>query len=82
MAHLLLDAGVLLVVTAVGLTAGDVDLIETTIGAEKTLVVWLGEEVTTDVRYDLRLPREAVPTESVNAIKSLLQDRGVIFRPY
>lgn len=81
-AHLLLDAGVLLVVTAVGLTAGDLELIETTVGAEKALVVWLGEEVTTDVRYDLRLPRETLPAESVNAIKSLLQDRGVIFRPY
>ncbi|HNY28913.1 MAG TPA: GTP-binding protein, partial [Candidatus Sumerlaeota bacterium] len=43
-AHLLLDAGVLLVVTAVNLKRVELDLIETTVGEDRMVVVWMGGE--------------------------------------
>jgi bifunctional enzyme CysN/CysC len=80
-AHLLLDAGVILIVTAVGLTQEERLLIETTIGPDKIEVVWVGGDVTTDIEYDLRLDGPDEVAKSVLQIKAMLRDKGIIFRP-
>ena len=80
-AHLLLDAGVILIVTAVGLTQEERLLIETTIGPDKIEVVWVGGGVTTDIEYDLRLDAPEDVAKSVLQIKAMLRDKGIIFRP-
>ena len=80
-AHLLLDAGVILIVTAVALTQEERLLIETTIGPDKIEVVWVGGGVTTDIEYDLRLDGPDEVAKSVLQIKAMLQEKGIIFRP-
>jgi bifunctional enzyme CysN/CysC len=80
--HLMLDAGAILVVTAVELTQSDLELIKTTVNPQQIETVWLGENVTTDLEFDMHIP-EFTSEEQVSAqIKGLLQDRGIIFRPW
>lgn len=54
-AHLFLDAGMVLIVTAVELSHADLQIIHTVTGAGLTRVVWIGEKVT-DLDEDLWLP--------------------------
>jgi len=80
--HLMLDAGAILVVTAVELSQSDLELIKTTVNPQQIETVWLGDRVTTDLEFDLHIP-EFTSEEQVSAqIKGLLQDRGIIFRPW
>ncbi|RCW52269.1 GTP-binding protein [Halanaerobium sp. ST460_2HS_T2] len=80
--HLMLDAGAILVVTAVELTQSDLELIKTTVNPQQIETVWLGDRVTTDLEFDLHIP-EFTSEDQVSAqIKGLLQDRGIIFRPW
>jgi adenylyl-sulfate kinase len=55
-AHLMLDAGTVLVVTAAELTREDLDVIGTGVAPERVRTAWLGGEVTTDVTVDVQLP--------------------------
>jgi len=78
--HIMLDAGAILAVTAIELTQEDLELIKTTVNPDKMETVWLGENVTTDISYDLHIPKFETAEKSANRIKSLLQERGIIFR--
>jgi bifunctional enzyme CysN/CysC len=80
--HLMLDAGAILIVTAVELTQANLELIKTTVNPQQIETVWLGDRVTTDLEFDLHIP-EFTSEDQVSAqIKGLLQDRGIIFRPW
>ncbi len=81
-ANILLDAGIILLVTATGLTQDDLEIMKTIIAPEKIETVWAGENVTTDIAYDLRLHQPDNVPESVDLLKSHLQDKGIIFRPW
>ena len=80
-ANLMLDAGVILIVTAAELTQADVELIKTTVEADRIQVVWVGDAQTTDVAHDLLLP-DADADDAVDHVKRLLQEKGIIFRPW
>ena len=80
-ANLMLDAGVILVVSASELTQADVELIKTTVEPDRIQVVWAGENKTTDVVIDLKVP-EPESDEAVEQVKRLLQEKGIIFRPW
>lgn len=79
--HLFMDAGQILIMTAIDLTQDDLDILKTVIGEEKVHVVWIGEKVTTDINYDIHLKNRDKIEEGVVMIKHLLQDRGIIFTP-
>jgi bifunctional enzyme CysN/CysC len=80
-AHILLDAGVILIVTAVELTQADLEVIKTAVDASQIETVWVGEQVTTDLAFDLQLPGGAQAEASATQIKRRLQDRGALFSP-
>ncbi|MGM0471679.1 MAG: GTP-binding protein [Bacillota bacterium] len=80
--HLMLDAGAILVVTAVELTQEDLELIRTTVDHDKIETVWLGNNITTDINYDLHIPNFETEEEAAGEIKCLLQERGIIFKPW
>ena len=80
-ANLMLDAGVILMVTAGDLTREDMDLIGTAVEHERIETVWAGDEVTTDLAPDLIVPDPDSP-EAAERVKGLLQDKGIIFRPW
>jgi bifunctional enzyme CysN/CysC len=79
-AHLFLDAGMIMIVTAVELTQADLNIIKAVIGEEKIETIWLGEDLTTDITYDLIFHHNEPLEEATVSIKRLLQDHGVIFK--
>ena len=80
-AHILLDAGLILIVTAVDLTQADLDLIKTVIDGSAIQVVWVGDQVTTDLSVDLKVPGRDQIDFSVVKVKQLLQNQGIILKP-
>ncbi|HTO74088.1 MAG TPA: adenylyl-sulfate kinase, partial [Gemmatimonadales bacterium] len=81
-ANLMLDAGVILIVTAIELTQEDLELIKTSVDSDRIETVWIGDTVTTDIAYDLLLGDHVGESEAVDQIKLVLQDKGIIFRPW
>lgn len=81
-AHILLDAGVILLVTAIDLRQQDLEIIKEVVDAENIEVVWVGDSVSTDIAVDLKVPGKLDVDESVRMLKTRLQERGIIFRPW
>jgi bifunctional enzyme CysN/CysC len=79
-ANLMLDAGVILVVTAVELTQEDLDLIRVSVDPDRIQTIWLGSEVTSHISADLIIAAPGDPAV-VDRISTLLQDRGIIPPP-
>jgi bifunctional enzyme CysN/CysC len=77
-ANLMLEAGMILIVTAIGLTQSDLEIIQTAVDSELIEVVWLGPEIT-DIQADLQVETMENPEEAAGRIKRLLQQRGIIF---
>ncbi|QAA35197.1 GTP-binding protein [Clostridium manihotivorum] len=80
--NILVDSGAIPIVTAVELSKGDVEIIETAVDSDRIIKVWVGEEVTTDIEYDLHIPNYDSLEAAVSKVKTLLQDRGIIFKPF
>jgi len=80
-AHLFLDAGIILIVTAIDLTQDDLDEMKAVIDEDQVHVVWVGEKVTTNIAYDIHVENRDNTSEAVVMVKHLLQERGVIFKP-
>ncbi len=81
-AHLMLDAGTILIVTARELAQDDLEIIKTVVNPEKIVTVWTGEDVTTDLSFDLKIPGNLDIDESVNMLKNNLYEKGIVFRPW
>ena len=71
-ANIMLDAGVILLVSAQELSAEDVDLIKASVGADLVTAVWLGGDVTTDLRPDLRIDEGQPLPDAVERLRGLL----------
>jgi bifunctional enzyme CysN/CysC len=79
-ANILLDAGVILIVTAHELTQEDLDIICTAVDGDPVETIWVGDTVTTDLACDMVISPEEGSAEAVDRIKRRLQETGVIFR--
>jgi bifunctional enzyme CysN/CysC len=79
-AHILLDTGQILILTAVELTQEDLSLLKTIIDPDFIETIWVGEEVTTDIRFDLKIEILDDVDSAVTQIRHLLQEHGVVFR--
>jgi bifunctional enzyme CysN/CysC len=80
-AHILLDAGLILIVTAVELTQADLEMIKSILDGNRIETIWVGDTKTTDLSVDLQVPGGEQAEISASQIKSLLRDRGYIFAP-
>ncbi len=80
-ASMFLEAGFILIVTAVEINNDDLDILKTVLPPERLLAVWVGDSSHADISYDLHLPGHHDLEESVERIKSSLQERGIIFKP-
>ena len=81
-ANLMLDAGMILVVSAQEVTQAELDLIGLTIDPELIATVWVGDRMTTDLRFDLDVPDAEGGEKAVDRIVGLLAERGLIFQPW
>jgi bifunctional enzyme CysN/CysC len=79
-ANLMLDTGMILIVTAAELNDADLETIMASIEPERVTTVWLGEEGAADFPCDLRVSDRQDAAESTEQIKALLAQQGVIFQ--
>ena len=68
-----------MVVTAIGLTQNELEIIRGVVDSDLIEAVWLGEEPT-DIQA-LHVQNLGNLDNSLDRIKGLLQDKGVIFKP-
>lgn len=78
--NLMLDAGLILIVTARELSQADLELMKMAVNPEKIQTVWLGEDITTDIAYDLHIPDTESGEKIVTVIKEYMQKKGIIFK--
>jgi bifunctional enzyme CysN/CysC len=79
-AHILLDSGHILILTAVELTQEDLNLLKTIIDPEFIETIWVGEDITTNIRFDLKIEILDDVESAVTQIRHLLQEHNVVFR--
>ncbi len=77
--NILLDAGMIVVLTATELTEEEASIIKTSIG-NGIIKVWMGE-LTTNFKPDLQIPF-GDKEKAVEEIKKLLKEKGAIFNPW
>jgi len=80
-ANIFLDAGMILIITAVELTQADLRLFETVVEPERIQTIWVGETISTDIRPDLRLKDHESSGEAAVLVKRMLQDHSFLFKP-
>ena len=79
-ANLMLDAGLILIITARLLTAEDIKLMKMIISADVE-TIWVGSEITTDLRADMIIDGINVEkNENVILIRELLKNNGYMFK--
>lgn len=78
-ANIMLDAGIILLVSAAELTAEDLELISASVGPERVATVWSGDGAEADLRADLVLNEHDPLVERVDRLRTLLQEAGVLF---
>ena len=79
--HLMLDAGLILIISARSVSNKDFEILKT-VCTEHTahiISVWAGDEITTDIQPDIHLNATECPTGD-ETIKQFLQKSGIIFR--
>jgi len=81
-ANIMLEAGVILIVSVIELTKEDAKQLMMAVPYEKIEVIWLGEEIDTDVDLNLHIPETVSIDKTVSKIKEYMQKKGIIFRPW
>jgi len=81
-ANIMLDAGVILVVSVIELTREDKQQLQLVFNHERINTVWLGDDVTTGVDVDLHISELASQDMAVATIKEFMQKKGIIYKPY
>jgi len=78
-AHMMLDAGLIVIAAAAGLTSGEVESIRTAIGHDRVATVWIGDRTGSDLVPDLHLPDDE-RIDRASRVKALLQQHGFMYR--
>jgi bifunctional enzyme CysN/CysC len=81
-ANIMLDAGVILIVTAIALSRDDLDVIRTSVDPDRIETIWLGAPGESDFPADLYVADEEDEPAAVERLYAFLGDRGVLFRPW
>ena len=76
----MLDSGMILVVTAIELSQADLEILKIIIDPDKIDIVWTGENVSTDIDYDIHLNDGSDLDYNISKMKEYLQNKGVVFK--
>jgi bifunctional enzyme CysN/CysC len=74
--HILMDTGLIVLVTALELSRDDLQMIEMIVEPNIVKVVWIGDETTTDAPIDLHLGESTRMTDRLDAVQRLLSENG------
>ncbi len=80
-AHLMLDAGLVLIVSAAELRSDDLDIVRVSVAGDRITTVWFGPAEAAEIATDLVIPEGAGLDEACAALSELLAMRGVLPRP-
>ena len=81
-ANLMLDAGIILIVSAQELTREELELIKTTVDPTRIETVWVGDTRGADLDCDLTLVEQDGEEQNVERVRTLLVDKGILFQPW
>jgi bifunctional enzyme CysN/CysC len=77
-AHVLLEGGFLVILTAIDLSQEDVGVFQAVVETERVLTVWLGEREQADLEPDMVLPEHSDISASIDALMTALRRREII----
>ena len=77
--HILMDTGLIVLITALEFSLDDLQMMETLVDTEKIEVIWVGDAITTDVPVDLHLLSGTTIETSVQMLNELLEVDGGTF---
>ncbi len=80
--YLLMDTGLILIVTAIDLNQEELEIIKTVVDPENIETLWVGREVTTDINYDYYFTDGQAASEACEIVIQKLQEKGVIFKAW
>ena len=78
--NLLLDSGMILLVTATELTDHECDMLKVTVDTDNIKTIWLGSNKTTDIDCDMQIQDTSDIGATAGKIKEYLADNGIIFK--
>jgi bifunctional enzyme CysN/CysC len=78
-AHMMLDAGLIVIAAAASLSSDEVEGIRTAIGHDRVGTVWIGDRTGSDLVPDLHLPDDE-RIDRASRVKALLQQQGFMYR--
>lgn len=70
--NIMLDAGNILIVTADEISNDDLKKIKTIVNPKKIKVLWIGNDITTDIKYDLQITEDYVGEHALHKIEDYL----------
>lgn len=76
-ANILLDAGLIMIATAISLTEDDLSIIQASVPSSKIFTIWLGETVTTDLDCDVVLNHPLKLEDNIGKIIEELYRRKI-----
>lgn len=77
-AHLMLDAGLVFIVSAAELRADDLDILRVSVPGQQLMTVWYGAAEGAEIVTDLTVPDGATVDDACAAMTGLLTARGVL----
>lgn len=77
-AHLMMDAGIILIVTAVNLNNEDLKIIKTIVNTEKIETILIGDYKKSDLSYSLNISDINPLEDNLNTVEKLLKDKEII----
>ncbi|WP_457556962.1 GTP-binding protein [Candidatus Harpocratesius sp.] len=81
-ANIMIDSGVILIVTATMLTQEDLELIQSTlIMPERLIPIWYGGKIATNIQVSHQIFGEDNLDGAIDKAKRILQNNGIIFKP-
>ena len=79
-AHIILDSGMILVLSIRELTQNELEIVKTSVDDELIETIWVGDDISTNINYDLHIESHTSLSESYNKIKDYLQSKGIIMK--
>lgn len=86
-AHIMLDAGIILIVTAINIEEYDLNIIKTVIDPDKLETIWVGDKLDSNIDSNISYDRRVSLTnqsldEIITTITEDLQEKGIIFKAW
>jgi len=81
-AHIFLDAGLILIITVEQLKPEELQLIKLSVNPDRMNTIWVGDDIEPDISYDHLIAAEENVDDAVETVKELLKEQQIIFRAF